>query len=61
MSHSYEKCLTDRRMDRQTDGQTDNSNFVGPSVGWGPITRSQKFQLAKQTVGIYTAKFWGVL
>ena len=48
-------------MDRQTDGQTDNSNFVGPSVGWGPITRSQKFQLAKQTVGIYTAKFWGVL
>ena len=37
MSHSWEKCLADRRTDdrrtdRRTDRQTDNSDFIGPSV-----------------------------
>ena len=27
--------LTDGWMDRQAEGQTDNHDFVGPSVGWG--------------------------
>ena len=31
-----EKLLTDRK-DRQTDGRTDNGNFIGPSVYGGPI------------------------
>ena len=31
-----EKLLTDRK-DRQTDGWTDNGNFIGPSVYGGPI------------------------
>ena len=27
--------LTDRQKDRRTDGQTDSSDFIGPSVGRG--------------------------
>ena len=42
-SHSWEKCHTDgwkgRQMDRQTDGQADNSDFVGSFIGWGSIIK----------------------
>ena len=35
--HSWVKCETDRWMYRQMEGQIDNRDFVGPSVGWDPI------------------------
>ena len=38
-SHSREKCQTDGWTDRQTDGQTENSDFIGPFVGQGAIIK----------------------
>ena len=37
--HSWGKCWTDGWMGRQTEGQTDNHDFVEPSVGRGPIIK----------------------
>ena len=37
LCYFWEKCWTDRRTGRQTKRQTDNSDFIGPSVGWGLI------------------------
>ena len=37
--HSWRKCWTDGWMGRQTEGQTDNHDFVEPSVGRGPIIK----------------------
>ena len=33
ITHSWEKCRTDRQTDRQTDGKKDNDDFIGPSAG----------------------------
>ena len=44
MTHSSEKCRTDRRIDRRTDEQTDNGDFIGPSKGRGSNNDIQKIK-----------------
>ena len=44
MSHSWEKYQTDGWKDwqRQTDRQTDNRDFTGPSIGWGQYSHFEQ-------------------